>query len=313
MGLPVVVIRGLKDGGKTTFIEDSLVNGDFGDVGRTLVLSLESGEARYDEAKLKKYGVTVETIESKEDFSGKALNEIIHKDRPQVVFVEASEEYFEDLQMPPYFDVQQTMAIIDGSTFSSLFNEQRQKFVNIIKGSDVAVINRCEPTEETSEIKHNVKMVNTNIAVIALGKNGEQLKLESDLPFSLKNDPITLTLDDFGAFYIDSFESKDRYDGRMIEFDCMACFSKKLPPKSFVAGRLAMTCCVNDIQLIGHLCAYKQDINLKNQSWIHLKAIIHYMKFRGSKEEQVVLQAVDIKEIPAPDEEKAVLTLNSGN
>ena len=127
---------------------------------------------------------------------------------------------------------------------------------------------------------------------------------------SLKEDIIKLSLTDFGDFYIDSFESKDRYNGRIVEFECMATFSRSLPPKSFVAGRLAMTCCADDIQLIGHLCAYKGDLHLKNKTWIKLKAAIHYMKFRGSSEEQLVFQAVEITPIETPKEEDCLVTLN---
>lgn len=34
MGIPVLFIRGTKGSGKTKFIEESLMNGDFGDVGK---------------------------------------------------------------------------------------------------------------------------------------------------------------------------------------------------------------------------------------------------------------------------------------
>ena len=217
---------------------------------------------------------------------------------------------FDQIKLPSYLDIQQVMTIIDGSTFSAYFNNMRQNFVNMVRASEIVIVNRCKPTEETSNLKRSLKLINSNCAVIALDENGQELKLETDLPYSLKTEPISLKLDDFGAFYIDSFENKSRYDGKMIEFDCMAVFDRKLPPKSFVAGRLAMTCCENDIQLIGHLCAYTKDVNLKNKSWIHLKAIVHYMKFRGSKEEQLVFQAVEITEIPTPNEEDCLVTLN---
>ena len=54
-GIPVVYIRGLLESGKTTFLQDAIVNGDFGDVGKTLILSLEQGEIEYDENLLKRH------------------------------------------------------------------------------------------------------------------------------------------------------------------------------------------------------------------------------------------------------------------
>ena len=43
-GIPAVIIRGILEGGKTTFIIDSIRNGDFGDLGRVLILTQEDGE-----------------------------------------------------------------------------------------------------------------------------------------------------------------------------------------------------------------------------------------------------------------------------
>ena len=311
MGIPTVIIRGILESGKTTFIEESLLNGDFGDLGRTLILMQEEGEVEFNESALKKCKASVKVMSKISDWNDKNINEIIREYRPQAVFIEVNEMWdFNSMPLPKYFDVQQVMTIIDGSTFNAYFNNMRQKFVDMIKTTEIAIVNRCKPTEETSNMKRSLKLINSAMTVIALGEDGRELKLETDLPFSLKNDPITLKLSDFGAFYIDSFENKDRYDGKMIEFDCMAVFDRKLPPKSFVAGRLAMTCCVDDIQLIGHLCAYEGDLKLKNKSWIRLKAIAHYMSFKGQNDSQLVFEAVEINEIPTPSDDEVLVTLN---
>lgn len=310
MGIPVVVIRGILESGKTRFIIDSLKNGDFGDLGKTLIFAEEQGEEEYNEEELKKCKANVVYLDSKEDFNDKFINEKVREFKPHVIFIEANEMWdIDQMQNPPYFDVQQVMTIIDGTTFTAYFNNMRQKFNDMIKASDIVIINRCKPTPETSSFKRSVKLINPQVAVLALDYDNKELKLESDLPYSLKEDIISISLEDFGVFYIDTFESKDRYEGRIVEFDCMAVFDRKLPKKSFIAGRLAMTCCVDDIQLIGHLVAYKGDITIKNKSWVHLKAAIHYMKFKGNPEEQVVFDALEITPIETPDDERALLTL----
>ncbi len=310
MGIPVVVIRGILESGKTSFIVDALKNGDFGDLGKTLIFAQEQGEVEYDEEVLKKCKSNVVYLDSKEDWNDTFINEKVREFKPHVIFIEVNEMWeFDSLKMPPYFDIQQVMTIIDGTTFSAYFNNMRQKFNDMIKASDIVIINRCEASIETSGFKRSVKLINPSVAVLALDENGQELKLESDLPYSLKEEVINISLEDFGIFYIDTFESKDRYNGRIVEFDCMAVFDRKLPKKSFIAGRLAMTCCVDDIQLIGHLVAYKGDVTLKNKSWIHLKAAVHYMKFKGNPEEQVVFDALEITPIETPDDEKALLTL----
>ena len=308
-GIPVVVIRGMLEAGKTTFIKESIINKDFGDLGKILVLAQEEGIEEYAD-ELKKCKTEVVSIENKEDWNEKNINDIVRKFKPHVIFIEVNETWdFNTLPLPSYFDIQQVMTIIDGSTFNVYFNNMRQKFVDMLKATEIVIINRCKPTEETSSFKKSIKIINSACAVIALDDNGMQLKLESDLPFSLKEDIIKLSLTDFGDFYIDTFENKDRYNGRIVEFECMATFARSLPPKSFVAGRMAMTCCADDIQLIGHLCAYKGDLHLKNKTWIKLKAAIHYMKFRGSEEEQIILDALEITPIPDKNDEEALLRL----
>ncbi len=310
-GIPVVYIRGLLESGKTTFLQDAIIKGDFGDVGKSLILALEQGEIEYDIELLKKYKSNVVYIESKEDFNKENIANIIRENKPDVIFLESNEMWnMESIEFPSYFDFQQVMCMIDGTTFATYLNNMRQKFVDMIKGSDIVLINRCKPTSETSSFKRNVKMINSNCTPIAIDENGNVLNLESDLPFDLKGEIIKLELSQFGAWYIDTFDQKERYNNRVIEFDCMAVFDKKLPPKSFIAGRLAMTCCVDDIQLIGHLCAYTGSVKLKNQSWIHLKARIHYLNFRGSSEEQVVLELISLNEIAEPKKEEILVTLN---
>ena len=201
------------------------------------------------------------------------------------------------------------MTIIDGSTFNQYFNNMRQKFNDMVKASDLVIINRCEENPETSNMKRNVKMMNSSAMVIATDYTGRQLNLASDLPYKVDGEEIVLTLDDFGAFYIDTFESKARYENKIVIFDCMAVFNKKLPPRSFIAGRLAMTCCADDIQLLGHLCAFPKGFSVKNESWVRLKARVHYMTFKGSEEEQVVLEMISADSIVAPSEEDALVKL----
>ena len=75
------------------------------------------------------------------------------------------------------------------------------------------------------------------------------------------------------------------------------------PTNTFVAGRLAMTCCADDIQLVGHLGASQHPIQIKNKQWIHLRARVHYMyEYEGSQPEIILelLKYEEIEEIENP-------------
>ena len=91
MGIPVVVIRGILESGKTKFIIDSLINGDFGDLGKTLIFAEEQGEEEYFDEDLKRCKANVVYIENKEDFNDKFINEKVREFKPHVIFIEANE------------------------------------------------------------------------------------------------------------------------------------------------------------------------------------------------------------------------------
>ena len=54
MGIPVVIIRGILESGKTTFLIDAIKKGDFGNLGRTFILSQEEGEVEYNLEEMQK-------------------------------------------------------------------------------------------------------------------------------------------------------------------------------------------------------------------------------------------------------------------
>ena len=296
MGIPVIVIKGILESGKSYFIKDALIRGDFGDLGRVLVLSQEEGITEFDDEFCKKYNVCYEYLDY-DEWLGKQINDLVRKHKPQVVFIEQNQTW-QNVFMPSYFDVQQVITVIDGSTFNVYFNSMRQFFYDMVKDSELVIINRAEYSQETANTKNNLKMINPSAEIIALDINGNQVTLATELPFDTSGDIIKIGLKHFGAFYLDSIENKTRYENKTVEFECMALFADTLPPKTFLAGRGALTCCVDDIQTIGHICAYTDSDNIKKESWILLTAKVHYLNFNGK--EQILLEYLSSKELKKP-------------
>ena len=305
MGIPVLLIKGILESGKSYFIKDSLNRKDFGDLGRILILSQEDGIEEFDEEFLKNNDASFAYLD-RDEWESKAINDLVRKYKPQVIFVEMNETWGSDTFMPSYFDVQQVITVIDGTTFEYYFSSMRQMFYDMIKSSELVIANRCDYTQKTSSLKKNVKVINSACEVIALDNLGNQIKLESDLPFDLSKEPIEIGLKDFGDFYVDSFENESRYDNKIVKFECMALYSNELPPKTFVAGRGALTCCVDDIQTIGHLCAYETE-KPENESWILLTAKIHYLDFNGGK--RIVLEYLKSERLPMPSADEQLVKL----
>lgn len=308
-GIPVITVRGVLESGKSYFIKDSLVRGDFGDLGKVLILAQEEGLEEFTEEELAPLNVSFEYVD-KSNWTDKNINELVRKYKPHVIFVEINEMWDkEEFKYPPYFEVQQTIAVIDGSTFKEYFSAMRQIMVDMVKECDLAIINRCDYTEKTSIAKKSLKMVNPSLEIIALDELGAQISLESDLPYDLNAERIVLKNEHFGDFYVDSFEQVERYRNKIVTFECLALFSPELPPNTFFGARPALTCCMDDIQTIGHLCALNQGDRVENEKWIRLTARVHYMQFKGTQGEQLLLEYISSEELPSPPFEEQLVKL----
>ena len=300
---PTVLVKGILESGKSKFIIDSLKNQDFGDIGKVLVLATEEGEVEFDNDELKKYNAVSYVFDSQEDFTVSKINELIKQHKPHALFIEMNAMWdWDKIEFPPYLLVEQSFTIIDGTSFKIYFNNMRQKFVDNVKSSSIVIMNRCENNSEFAGFKRSLKLINNNAVILMLDEEERNINFVEDLPYKL-GDEMIIKDDDFGVFYIDTFESRKRYEGKIVEFNCMSVLSDKLPPNTFVAGRLAMTCCADDIELVGHLCAFNQPLNLKNQGWIHLRARVHYLAESPDDEPEIVfefLKMTQIEEIENP-------------
>ena len=112
-------------------------------------------------------------------------------------------------------------------------------------------------------------------------------------------DIIEISDDDFGRWYIDTFDNPNRYRGKVVSFNAIVIMSKKLPKGTFIAGRHCMTCCAEDVQLYGHLCKSTINAKVKNKNWIHIVARIEFEYSDEYQEEEAVLYPEEIKVIPA--------------
>ena len=306
---PAVTVSGILESGKTTFINDSLKNGDFGDLGRVLILATEDGEIEFNPAFLAKYNAVFYSFSSPEEFTVEKINELIKVNKPHCLFIEENAMWdWSAIKLPPYIIVEQAFTIIDATTFKVYFNNMRQKFSDMLQKSTIVIMNRAEETSEMAGFKRNLRLMNKDAYIIVNDKNGKQISFAKELPYKI-SDEMTIKDADFGIFYIDTFDNMARYNEKIVEFNCMTMISKQLPKNTFVAGRLAMTCCANDIQLIGHLCSYsaEQAKYIENKGWAHIKAKVHYLDV-GEDEPQLVFELLDIKKIPEIAEPVVSLT-----
>lgn len=301
--LPVYIIDGMLESGKTTFIKETITADDFYKKGKTLVLACEDGEVEYDKEFLEKYNTVVKYFQDQTEFTSLALSKIVDEINPQRVVIELNGMWnINQVEFPTYFKIYQFINFINFSTFPIYFANMRQLFLDVVKQADVVVfINVNEDQKEELETySSSFKLTNSKANFMIMDTQGRLTDaFKMVLPFDVNADVIKIENDDYGIWYIDTFENRDTYQGKIVEFNAMVIMSDTLPKGTFVAGRLAMTCCSNDIQLYGHLCLSSLNKKLKDRSWIHLKAKVSYEFSEQYKEIECLLDPISIETIPA--------------
>ena len=64
--VPVYVITGFLEGGKTTFIREVLASPDFADGEKTILICCEEGEEEYDVKEMNRHNIEIETVEEEQ-------------------------------------------------------------------------------------------------------------------------------------------------------------------------------------------------------------------------------------------------------
>lgn len=297
--IPTFIINGFLDSGKTSFIINTFENDGFGSRGKTLLVLCEEGEVEYPEELLVQNNIVLFRISSEKDFSSKIFDKAIKEHKPNRIVIEMNGMWdVNNLKFPGVCRLAQLLLFIDFTTFGIYFNNMRQRLVDMMKVSDIVIFNRVNNPQDLTPYQVNLKMINSQGQILIMDENFEAMEAYEDpLPYDIDAEVIKIEDQDFGRFYIDTFDNKERYDGKVVELNAMVILSKQLPEGTFIAGRKVMTCCSDDIQLYGHLCDNLMGLKLKNNSWIHLTARISYQFSEEYQEEELVFMPIKITPI----------------
>ncbi len=308
--IPVFFINGMLDSGKTTFIIDTLKNDIKERNAKTLLLVCEEGEIEYTEELLNMTNTYMHVFDEQDSWDYKLIEKLIKQENPDRLVIEMNGMWdLSKLQFPRIIEIVQLITFIDGSTFSVYFNNMRQKFNDIIKKSHIVCFTKVASSDVLAPYQTALKLINNNCEYMIMDEDlRAQDAFEEPLPYDIDADVIKIEERDYGTFYIDTFDHKERYDGKIVEYDIMVVLSEKLPPNSFIAGRFIMNCCADDIQLFGFLADDTLGLKLKDRQWIHLKASISYEWSEEYNEEELVLKPISISLIEGPKDKVLDLT-----
>ena len=302
---PVYLINGFLESGKTEFITFTMNQPYFQIKGKTLILLCEEGEIEYDAALLKRSNSIVEVIEEEDDFTPAHLVELEKKHKPDRIIIEYNGMWnCKNMKLPWYWKVEQQITTIDGRTFPMYYTNMRSLLAEMIRKSEMIIFNRCDGIEELNVYKRNIKAVNPGADVIFEGENGEIDEIfEEDLPYDLNQDVIVLDNQGYGIWYLDSMDHLERYIGKKIQFVAMVLKPDRIKKGYFVPGRMAMTCCADDMAFLGYACEYAGAEDLKQKEWIKITATVTREYWEDYQGEGPILHAISVEKTKAPKEE----------
>lgn len=267
--IPVYLVAGMLDAGKTAFINDTLRDG-FSDRERTLLICCEEGELEYDKRVLR--NVTVETVEDEEDLNPLKLQRWEKQHRPDQVLIEYNgmwplSRLFQEA-LPQNWVLYQIMVIVDARSFDNYAKNMGQIMMEKILNADLLIFNRCDAQLKESLRKRNLRMANRRADIFLEGTDGssENYLTGNELPFDLSGAVTDIPDNDFGIFYVDAMDHPEHYEGKVLHMQLVMFRSKKW--NTPCPGRFAMVCCANDIQFLGMVAKGEALDGFQDRQWI---------------------------------------------
>ena len=283
--IPVYLFVGQLESGKTKFIQETMEDPQFDSGDKTLLLVCEEGEEEYDPERFAFGGVHVAQLEDKSELTRENLTALGKKSGCGRVIIEYNGMWLiQDLYdaLPDNWLIYQCLATADGTTIKTYAgdNAMRALLLDKLRGSELLVVNRAEKVndEESRQLIHKLVRQASRRCDIAYefadGSVGYD-DIPDPLPFDINAPVIEIPEEFFGIWYMDCMDDASKYDGKTVKFLAQVCQTNRAGKNSFVPGRFAMTCCVQDIQFVGFPCKYDDYKSLEQRSWITLTAKVN--------------------------------------
>ena len=306
--MPVYLFTGFLDGGKTSFIRQTMDEGQFEDGITTLFIVCEEGEEEIDKARLDKSRFVVRKIEDEDDVNEKLLRDFENEVHPGRVIIESNGMWDIDEMLdsfPEHWELAEVITPVDSTTFEMYLTNMKMMMTNQFVYSDLVVFNRCTAQHDRAMFKRMVRAVNKRGQVLYETPEGEvEDNVPEELPYDINAEVIKVEDEDFGIFYIDTFDNFDNYLGKTVSFLAQAKHPKSLTKSDlFAVGRKAMTCCAEDISFVAFPCVYERQSEIKDDAWIRVEAKVNARMSTKTGKPAPVLEAVKIEPSEAAEDE----------
>lgn len=278
--IPVFLINGFLEAGKTAFIQYTMGEEYFQIDGKTLLLVCEEGEVEYKPAELKAHNTELVVIDEEADLTQQYLAELNRRYRPERVILEFNGMWNMDaLRLPEGWVIYQQVTVMDGSTLSQYLNNMKALMGPMLRNSELCIVNRCDgkSNEELVEWKRKLRPMLLSGSDIVFENQYGEIPMEilpEELPYDLNAEVIAVRPEDYGVWFFDTKDNPERYRGKIVEFTACIMKSPRFEKDCFVPGRMAMTCCEADMTFIGFVAHSAELSSFQNHAWVKLRARI---------------------------------------
>lgn len=306
--VPIYLLSGFLESGKTTFLNFTLQQDYFYIDGKTLLILCEEGEEEYDMDALEMANTVVEIIGKEEDLTPERLEamEILHQ--PERVVVEYNGMWlvsrFEQMKKPQGWGIEQHITCVDASTFQVYMANMKSIFMDMVRGADMVVFNRCKATDPLAAYRRGIKVANQRAEIIFEDEEGELEDIfGEEMPFDINAPVIDILPEDYGIWFVDAMDHPETYVGKTVHFKGRALKPGGMGSRFFVPGRMAMTCCAEDTTFLGYVCRSDSAPKIPEGRWVDVTAKVAFeprMEYQG---EGIVLYADRVELCdPLPEE-----------
>ncbi len=296
--MPVFLVNGFLEAGKTQFLQFTMEQDYFQTDGKTLLIVCEDGDTEYDEELLKETKTAAIYIDNMEELNAERLLELELLYNPERVLIEWNGMWnLDELKLPSDWKIYQQISIIDMSTFELYAANMKSLLYAMVRNSELIICNRCDGIEDLSGYRRTLKAMCQRGEIVFEDTEGEINEIsDEDLPFDITQDIINISPEAYGIWYIDCMERRDRYEGKTVEFTAMVLKSPEFPRNYFVPGRMAMTCCEDDMSFLGFVTKAREAKHLETRQWVKVRAKIAYEYWQDYEGEGPVLYADSVEQ-----------------
>ena len=298
--IPVYLFVGFLESGKTKFIQETFEDPNFDSGDKTLLLVCEEGEEEYNEKKFAFPGVTLKVLEDKAELNPQNLARLEKESGAGRVVIEYNGMWLlQDLanNLPENWIVYQCIATADGTTALTYARDNSMRSLLLDKIARQELHKLVRQASRKCDIAY--EFADGSVAYD---------DIPDPLPFDLNAPIVEIGEDDFGIWYMDCQDEPQKYAGKTVRFLAQVCQTNRAGKNSFVPGRFAMTCCVQDIQFVGFPCSYDGYKALEQRAWVTVTAKVNYKFHNIYRGKGPVLTAISVE--PAEKPQNDVVTFS---